>query len=585
MVGLTLGAIGRLGRAPGAAKWYQSAGWISSDGDRPAVIIDANNERYALPALGPELVTDPELDTAGLWTAGTGWTVSDGIATKTAGTGSLLSLTGSAVVVGAVYAVTYTVATRTAGACVASIGNVDGSTSVAAAGTYTDYIPAEATVTATGAGINIYGNATFAGTISRISVREVNLGAALASPLLRPATFAECFTFTSSSTTARTYVNAAGVLKNDLAADVPRFTWLGGRRRLLVEPAATNLYTYSGDLSNASWLKLRSSISASGTAPDGTTAYKLTEDTTVTNSHLLRRDLAVTSGTYYTYSIFLKAGERNVAALEFGADAAAFTGGTATCTLTGGGSVITTGTIVATIQAFNDGWYRITGTAPATATATAIIRVYLHNGTSSTYTGDGVSGMFMWGGQLEATAYPTSYIPTVGSTVTRAADNCRFSPLVEAMQRRTVGTEVIRYYQDIDPDAVGLPRGTLYGGSDAGNSRRAWRKFEASSLVPNCVVGNGTSNTTYQPGASIAPATEVAVATAWSAANSRCALNGALLGGGDGNAWDAPGNRTTQFFLGKNSGGTSPAPVLLNNGQIFPTRVSNAALPAVAVAA
>jgi hypothetical protein len=78
----------------------------------------------------------------------------------------------------------------------------------------------------------------------------------------------------------------------------------------------------------------------------------------------------------------------------------------------------------ASIIALPNGWYRCVVTGiPSTTGAAVRSHVYIvNNSNQDNYIGDGTSGIYVWGAQLEAGAFPTSYIPTTTAAVTRSAD-------------------------------------------------------------------------------------------------------------------------------------------------------------------
>jgi hypothetical protein len=226
-------------------------------------------------------------------------------------------------------------------------------------------------------------------------------------------------TFTRSSTA--TFFDETGVLRT-ANNDVPRFDYNPATlaaQGLLIEESRTNIQLQSEDLSSATgWGATGSTISVNATAaPTGaTTADKLVEDSS-TGSHQVASVNAVTAGTTYAFSFLAKAAERT--RLVVSGMGLASAGLIPVFTLTGSGSV-TGGPSGTSITLINNGWYKCV--IPFAPTNTTPPIYLLDNGTGTSYTGDGTSGLFIWGAQTEAGAFPTSYIPTTTTALTRAAD-------------------------------------------------------------------------------------------------------------------------------------------------------------------
>jgi hypothetical protein len=205
---------------------------------------------------------------------------------------------------------------------------------------------------------------------------------------------------------------------------------------LLVEEQRTNLLTYSEEFDNAAWTPTGVVSANVAVAPDGMLTADLLSENTTTSDFRLARGFTATVGVSYALSVYAKArpgSAQRYLQLVFNAGFSGTVG--ANFNLVTGAVGTTSGSLSATITSVGNGWYRCAIVPTNTAASTSpTFRLRLANVDTSanitgptSYAGDGWSGILLFGAQLEAGAFATSYIPTTSASATRSADAASIS--------------------------------------------------------------------------------------------------------------------------------------------------------------
>jgi len=361
--------------------------------------------------------------------------------------------------------------------------------------------------------------------------------------------------------------SAGGVLYASTASGALQSFASGTLRRtdkgVLIEGARTNLCLQSQTFDNASWTKSQTTVTADAiAAPDGTTtADKIVEDS-ATNVHNVNQAPTTTVASY-TFSVFLKAAERTFAMLYHATSNVGTVFNLGTGAVAGNADVGAPAS--ATITAYANGWYLCSITVTATAAANSF-RIYLcSNSTTYNYAGNGTSGLYAWGAQVEAGAFPSSYIPTTTASATRAADVLTVTGLTQSAPYSLYAEAQIPV---VGPNSAAW----LQLGSDDNNFSTLYNSSGTTGTTIDRVGGSNDAviSTTYVS----AQGSAWKMAARYSTNDTRLAVN-AVLGTLD-TANSPPGG--SQIWIGSGTATFSPAFGYLRRAAIFSRALTDAEL-------
>ena len=270
-----------------------------------------------------------------------------------------------------------------------------------------------------------------------------------------------------------TYVGSNGIVQY-ASANQPRFDYspssVGTIRGLLIEEQRTNLIVYSQDqtqwASNAAPNNYYPTANAA-IAPNGSASATFILKPITSGHSIVYKTWTGTTSTNYAGSIWLKAGGYSRASVIFGNTAFANIDTGVTVNLSSGTIISVANSSTVSVTPYANNWYRISITAVSSSTTGNYVFAFypLDNSNNAVFTGDGVSGIYSWGAQVETgqygTTWPenfvTSYIPTFASQVTRSGDDATIvGQAITGVWNQNNGTLFAEWMEGIQGSATAL---------------------------------------------------------------------------------------------------------------------------------
>lgn len=396
--------------------------------------------------------------------------------------------------------------------------------------------------------------------------------------------FADLHTFSRAG--AKTYFGSDGLLKT-ASTDTPSFSYDPATLAPLgldIEPSATNICLQSQTFSSATWSKDACSVTPNiANFVDGTQVMDLIiPDTTSANHRVKQVAITLTAGQVYTASAFIKRHSNYNYQLLFWSPAG---NGQVIVDLQNGTIQSTSGPelLYARLRYIGNGFYRVSVTIQTVSGGNYQFMNYAVSPSFvAVFTGDGASGVYCAGCQVENGYVATSYTPTTTVPFTRAQDVCingagnvvPFSSWYNATANSVLVSHTARY-------AAGsaLPNTAVFCINDNSASNRSMLYRNANGAATGKAVVTSAGVDVFSQNTSAA-----AIYTAYKHAAAIAANDFALYEGGVQLGVDASGAlpvSPVQMGIGHCVVAGSPIDYLngtIGEIRVYPSRISNAEL-------